>query len=462
MGLTPQEAYYWEWGRRLDLSYFDHPPLASWTIRAFTGLLGDGLRAIRLAAALHSGLFLLFFFLATRRLFGARAALLALALGLSVPLLSLGQVVITPDGPLLSGWAMALYFTVRALDEDDGRWLLGAGAAAGWAVLGKYTGFLLLPQILLALLLDPRGRRMLRGPWPWLGAALAVAVMSPVLLWNLQHAGASFEFQTAGRARSSGGFRLVRVGRFVGLQALLVTPVLLVLLVEGAVRAGRRWREAPFRIAALFSLPLLGLAAVLSPFTWVKGNWLAAAYPAALAAAAALAVERGGWRRTAAAWGAGLGVLVSVYVHLVPLVPALPFSARDELSTGWDALAARVEAERGAVTPAAPVIGCSYKVAAQLAFHLPERPGTQMGGVFGGNGLQYDLWLDRGALAGKDLLVVRDRRERDECAAKAAWCEAVEPLEPLTVLRGAAVVTTFELARCRGYRGAPAPAPGGR
>ncbi|HVI94090.1 MAG TPA: hypothetical protein VM753_08785, partial [Anaeromyxobacter sp.] len=49
--LSPQEAYYWEWARRLDLSYFDHPPLAAWTIRAATELLGTSERGVRAAAA---------------------------------------------------------------------------------------------------------------------------------------------------------------------------------------------------------------------------------------------------------------------------------------------------------------------------------------------------------------------------------------------------------------------------
>ena len=135
--LSPQEAYYWQYARHLALSYFDHPPLASWTIRGFTSLFGDGERAIRLAAAFHSGLFFLFLFLAGRRLFGEKAALLATAFGLLAPITALGQVVITPDGPLLSGWAACLYFMVRALDEEDGRWLLAAGLATGLAALGK-------------------------------------------------------------------------------------------------------------------------------------------------------------------------------------------------------------------------------------------------------------------------------------------------------------------------------------
>jgi 4-amino-4-deoxy-L-arabinose transferase-like glycosyltransferase len=454
LALSPQEAYYWEWSRRLAPSYFDHPPLAAWTIRAATALLGDSERAIRAAAGLHALVFALFFWRAARRMFGARAAVGALAGGLALPLFSLGQVVVTPDGPLLSGWAMALYFTVRALDEERGPWLLGAGAAAGWAMLGKYTGALLLPQILAALLLDARGRRLLRGPWPWIGAVLALALFSPVIAWNAERGWASFAFQTGSRVARS-HFRPTLVGRYVGLQAALVTPVVIVLLGDAIAAAVRRRAEAPWRLCVLFSAPLLLFATAVSPFHWVKGNWVAAAYPTAVAAGAALALERRGWRLRAGLAGLSLAALATVYLHLVPLVPALPFPARDEGSAGWRALAARAEAERAALPADAFVAGCNYKVSAELAYYLPGRPRTWSGEIAGDHGLQYRYWLDPAALAGRDGLVVRDRREKRTCERLAEACGSLEPLEPLTVWRGEAKVTTFDLWRCRSYAGPP-------
>jgi 4-amino-4-deoxy-L-arabinose transferase-like glycosyltransferase len=164
--LSPQEAYYWQYARHPALSYFDHPPAAAWTIHATTWLLGHGERAVRLAAAIWSAVFSTFLFLAGRRLFGERVALLALATLLVVPFFNLGQVIITPDAPLAAAWVAAFYFTVRALDEGRGAWLLAAGAATGVAALGKYTGFLLAPQILAALLLDRRGGACSPRPGP--------------------------------------------------------------------------------------------------------------------------------------------------------------------------------------------------------------------------------------------------------------------------------------------------------
>lgn len=445
--LSPQEAYYWEWSRRLDLSYFDHPPLAAWTIRAATALLGESERGIRAAAAFHSTIFSVFLWLAGRRLFGSRVALAAMVAAAAVPLFSLGQVTITPDGPLVSGWAMALYFTIRALQDDEPRWLLGAGAAAGWAVLGKYTGFLLFPQILAALLLDARGRRHLRTAWPWAGAALGLLLFTPVLAWNLRHAGASLAFQTSGRAATA-AFRPVLVARYLGLQTALVTPVVLVLLVEAAITSFRRRATLAFRLCALFSLPLLALATLASPFIWVRGNWLAAVYPSALLAAAALAVERGGRAARVAAGGVALAFAGTLYAHLVPLFPAVPFPAQDEVSTGWRELARRVQAERDRAARAQFVAGCSYKVSAELAFYLPDRVRTLSAEIAGDHGLQYRYWFRPEALSGREGIVVLDEREEGTCRRLADACRELSPLEPLTVRRGASEVTTFRLWRC--------------
>src|SRR5438477_11829765 len=50
--LLPDEAYYWDWSRRLAAGYFDHPPGIAWLIRASTtlfGTSGPGVRALGVA-----------------------------------------------------------------------------------------------------------------------------------------------------------------------------------------------------------------------------------------------------------------------------------------------------------------------------------------------------------------------------------------------------------------------------
>ena len=52
--LSPQEAYYWTWSRDLAWSYFDHPPLASYSIRLTTAVFGQTVFGIKLSAVLWS------------------------------------------------------------------------------------------------------------------------------------------------------------------------------------------------------------------------------------------------------------------------------------------------------------------------------------------------------------------------------------------------------------------------
>jgi 4-amino-4-deoxy-L-arabinose transferase-like glycosyltransferase len=425
--------------------------MAAWTIRAFTLLLGDSERVVRLAAASWSAVFCLFFFLAGRRLLGGRAALAATATMLVTPFFSLGQTIITPDGPLVAGWIAAFYFTVRALQDERPAWLLAAGLAAGVASLGKYTGFLLLPQILAALLLDARGRRMLRGPYPWVGAALALAAFSPVVAWNATHGWASFGFQFGKRGHDM-HLEPVLVGRFFGLQALVVSPLLFLVLLASMVAALRRWRDATMRLCALFSVPMMALWTAVSPFHWVKMNWAVPVYPTALLAAVAIYAARPArWRGLLVAT-VSLAAFSTLYLTLMPIVPALPFPARDDTTAGWRELAARVEAERAGSD--LPVVGCFYRTASTLAFNLPGRPETFSSNAFGEPGLAYDFWADPRTLAGREVLLVLDDRDAGWCRARDERCAPLVPLAPLEVRRAGKRVTTFRLWRC-GYLGPP-------
>ena len=448
MALSPQEAYYWQYGRHLALSYYDHPPLSAWTIRLATALFGESERAVRLSATLYAALFALFYFLAARRLFGPRVALWALLAVSLAPLFALGQTVITPDAPLLAGWAAALYFTVRAL-EGRGAYLLLAGAAVGFATLGKYTGWLLAPQIFLALLLDPRGRRLLLTPWPYLGLVLAAALFAPVVLWNARHGWVSFGFQVGWRMATGGPPSPRRALSYLGLQATALSPFIAGLSLWAAAYGLFRFRAPAFRLCTLFALPLFLLCLGLSPFVWVKANWPAAAYPSALMALSALYLEAQKRWRPLALVTLATALAGWLYVHLALLVPPLPFPAREDVTAGWRELAARVEAEEAKIPGPSFVVGCTYKPASELAFYLPGQPETYAQNALGEEGLAYGAWFDPRGLTGREGIVVLDDREWKNCLRREELCRPLTALPPLTVKRAGHLVTTFRLWRCR-------------
>src|SRR4030065_537893 len=56
LDLSPDEAHYWEWSRRLDLSYYSKGPLIAYLIFLSTSLLGDNVLGVRIPAVLLSAL----------------------------------------------------------------------------------------------------------------------------------------------------------------------------------------------------------------------------------------------------------------------------------------------------------------------------------------------------------------------------------------------------------------------
>lgn len=248
IGLGVDECYDIGVSHDLKLSYFDHPPLHYWIVHVFIPVLGNG-RALRLPfIAMFAGTTWLLFLL-TRRLFGAVAALWAvLALNLSIFFTLAGSWVL-PDGPLLL-FLMAAACTIAAGlfpgDRPVSPWRTWplAGCWIGLAALSKYQTPLIALGLLLYIASMPQRRKLLLHPAPWVGAAVALVIVSPVLIWNMEHHWVSFAFQ-GGRAGAYGGFP--KIGQFLanlGGQVLWMAPWVFVPMVVAAYEAVRGGRSA--------------------------------------------------------------------------------------------------------------------------------------------------------------------------------------------------------------------------
>src|SRR5438270_12412341 len=112
--LTGDEAYYWEWSRRLAAGYVDHPPAVAFAIAAFS-FLGKTPFAVRLPFVLCGILTALFAGVAATTIGrDIRAgAIAAIAITLA-PMASVAFVTATPDGPYAVAWAAALCFAALA------------------------------------------------------------------------------------------------------------------------------------------------------------------------------------------------------------------------------------------------------------------------------------------------------------------------------------------------------------
>ncbi len=422
--LFPDEMYYWDWSRRLQGGYFDHPPMIAVLIAGGTSILGPTPLGVRLLPILVGTLAGFWLARTACHLAGGIAARYAAAILLVMPLSAAGLVLATPDAPLLAFIAWTLWCVVRALDDADPiastSWWIVGGLAIGLAMASKFTGVLIPLAIVIAMLVHRGLRPRIAQPGPWIAVAVASIVMVPVLWWNARHDWIAFRFQLGhGLGTPARGSAVGRELELIGGQAGLVTPVLFVLLVGAtwyALRDG--WprkvpraamtarRQVRFVLGAItvFCLAFFAFSATRKS---VEANWPAIAWvPAILLLAGARTTLRTAWERRAI-WVAGVLTTIAL-AHVV--VPFLPLPARrDQVSKahGWDQLARVVDSARATLPAGTAVAANRYQDAAMLGFHLADHPHAYAFNL-GSRRNQYDLWprFTDEARAGDGVLLV--------------------------------------------------------
>jgi hypothetical protein len=188
------ELYYVACARRLAWGYVDHPPLSITVLALARGLAGDGLWAPRLVAAMAAGATALVAALLARRLGGGPFAQSVAALCVCAsPLAMVLGTFFSMNAFEMLLWPAATLLLLAILEHDHPRGWLPLGALIGLGLMNKHTTILFAGAVAVGLLLVP-ARRHLRTPWPWLGAATALALLAPNLVWQHVNGWPSIEF----------------------------------------------------------------------------------------------------------------------------------------------------------------------------------------------------------------------------------------------------------------------------
>jgi hypothetical protein len=468
IGLGVDESYAVAVSRQFSPSYFDHPPLHFWIVGAIAKLShSESREVVRLPFVLCFALTTWLMYRLGARLFGERAgAVAAILLNVSAVFsLSTGGWVL-PDGPLMLLMLASVLTLVGVLFEQSpsyatARWVL-AGLLAGLAMLSKYHGIFVLAGTFLFLLTSPQHRRWLRTPGPYLGALVALACLTPVIVWNADHGWVSFLFQGA-RATGSGGVHVDTMLTNIGGQAAWVLPwiwVPLVVVLWRGLSAGpidaRRWFLVCLALGPIAIFTLISLRGSVGLPHWQAPGYLML-FPL-LGTAVAVRLERGDalarrWLR-ASVWGflalvtvlathAATGWLANVFpsafargdptadtVDWGMLRPSL--AARGFLPiTGFVAAPSWIQAGKAAMG-----LGPDVKVLCLCAdphhFYYMENDST---------------WL------GADAVIVKKVKAGDDVIAEfSPYFEQIVPLDVVPVTRAGHVVMSVGLWRATGFR----------
>ncbi len=453
VNLVSDEAYYWMWGQHPALSYFDHPPLNAWLIGLADAVFGRGIVQMRLWAVptfIGTALILR----AWARQFGGDDWVgvfwRALVIYLAAPVFGVYSTFATSDHLLFFFILLSAHFLIRylmAVREGTRAWLgdLYLGALfMGIAALAKYNTLLYGVALGLYIVASPKLRRLLANPHLYAAALLAIAVASPILVWNIQNGFASFEFHLVDRhdAGFLHAFTWVHVAEFLLQTALTTSPFMM----WGMVRFVLSRPAAPFERTAwglgswffwVSSLVFFAVALTQQLFFW----WNVSAY------VLLLPFLGRAMRSRLLFWGHTLfGSLISVlYVVSSSVFPVILLLDRPDPTRtryyGWNEIEQPIRAAIDALKPDF-IATSKWEYASTVGFALDDKDVAAVNPARS----EFHYWFDTGAHAGQDALVVlHDERQREVIDAQ---------FEKVTLYREIPIVRFGrELGRYRLYWG---------
>ena len=416
LNLSPDEAHYWEWSRRLDLSYYSKGPMVAYLIYLGTHLFGNTVFGIRVLAVIFSALSSIYIFKLVNLMYGndsleqsipvpqcsawQRSAAIQAAFAFqAIPLFAAFGVLFTIDSPFIFFWILSLYLFYKATSEGAKRqWMcwIFLGIAVGFGLLTKYTmAFFPMCGLLLLILSDKRP--LLRTPMPYVAFMISILLFAPVIVWNYQHDWLTIR-HTAGQAHVTDGITISIKSffEFFGSQIGIITPLFFCLIIYALLKLFLSDRSFQSKFLFYFSIPIIGFFLLKALQGKVQANWAMFGYVTGIIAAVRFSIKDGSnFKRVFFSISIGFALFLTVVSHypsIIGLPQKLDPSAR---LRGWKDLGIEVSkiSEQAGGPTNYLLFSDSYQVASELAFYVEGNPETFSINL-GRRMDQYDLWPD--------------------------------------------------------------------
>lgn len=268
------ENYYWLWSKKLDFSYFDHPPMIAYLIK-ITTLFSDAPAFVRLSAPLLVSGTAYFLYLLAKKIFDEKSAIYTFYIFISSVLIIAASTLITPDIPLMFFTSLLLYSAYIYLEENNKKYALLTGFAAGAMILSKYPGILIIFTLILYIIIYKR--ELFKDKYLYLAMIIALLIFSPVLYWNIQNDFISFTFQLHHGIAEEKVFNPKTFFNFLGAQLLLFHPFYLLPLLYFIIRDKSRFEQKKVYLLLPFLFVIIFFS-YFAAFKHANAQWAGTAY----------------------------------------------------------------------------------------------------------------------------------------------------------------------------------------
>ena len=475
LDLIADEAYYWDWSRRIDYCYFSKPPMIAWINYLSTGILGSHEVVVRLPAAILGTISLGLVYLLGWKMFSKKIGFWSTIISALTPGNCVLALVMTIDAPLLFFWGVALYSYWMSLHANSHRnvWWFVKVLAIGFGLLSKQTMIAFLPMSMLYLILTPQENKEMRRPRFILGNLTSLCFILPMVYWNSQHNWVTAQHTASHFSNRATDMtqRLTYGLEFMAGQMGVVTPVLWVVIMTVFVICVRRAmdlsKEEKFLIS--FSFPGFLLVTFLSFRQRMEPNWPAVFYPTAIMLATVFVFRFGDvFSKIArpARLRPALFATAATFCIATYMTPALsPILAKVNPSwdltsrlRGWSQLADRFEAEfeKNGIPPETLIIGQSGRsVVSEMAFYMDRQPKIVLWKDNDVIDTQYDLWRDSEIKSPLQAVIITEKGQ-GVSAKLASRFETTHPVSEIKVQVSPTKQRTYSLWLAESSESSPA------
>ena len=407
----PDEAYYWLWSKKLSLSYFDHPPLATWAQAFFLSSFDNKNIVIRALPFLSFGIVvttMIFWQQFMHRKLDYIACLRSIVLFLGFPLFSIFFSISFPDHMLImllfvSSFCLFLYFEKHEINY----WYF-AVLVFSLALLTKYNAILFGLGVLIYVLLY---RQKIKAPSYRViivSTIIIFIVQMPVLFWNLNNDLGSFSFHLNERLDNDNDLTAVlkNTTAFLSGVFLAFSPIFIFNLKNIFYFATYSTKTKNFLTMSCFVLIFsTAFCIFLCFFTNVLYYWLTPAIVTLIPFLNDI-IKKKMWQYFHILYGILISLILFINISFYPIGAIFGSIDRETaILFGWDKIIKVVDEEKKQ-RGIEEVVFSDYRLGSLYIFHSGDFKADV---VMEKRRTQFDVWREEKNSFGMNTLIIADK-----------------------------------------------------
>ncbi|MDO8454464.1 MAG: glycosyltransferase family 39 protein [Sulfurimonas sp.] len=452
VGLGVDEAHYVLYALNLDLSYFDHPPLVGWVQYIFISIFGTHEFGARVAAILIGFVTSLFVYKLIFEINHNKNEAFIAVLALHASFLFNALFLMLLPDTLLFLLILPTIFAVIKLEKESSlrNWIL-LGTLLGLAGLAKYTAVLFIAPIILYFIIKKR-YELFYTPRIIPAVLIALIIISPVLIWNIQNDWSSFAYQSEHVV----GENAIKWSAFFSsfaAQFAAYNPFLFPLAFYGLYKALISKNDTLF-LTALFGLVFILFFSYASLYKTALPHWSALFYLLFIPIGTYFALQLGKKMRKYLKFAITFGLLLSslAYAELgFKFLPFPDYQSPHRDIYGWDLIMKKANEEiaNNSPTAHAALAVTNWTLASRAMYYNHEYNSSVF--LIDARYDQFDIWEKESAI-GKDLLFINTSCFKKDIS-QYALCDEVIPHPEFDIILGSNRVNKINFVTCKNYQG---------